>query len=178
MYERLDPSTARGRDSKRLFDSDSVVSKIPLPPAGDVQKVIANLQSMLSKPHIQPIEIEYRKHGRPEWYELYGGPANLRVLAEHLQRGGEYEILYRQWSTNAHAQDFLPFLARTSTGDSSIRRLRDTGPLKQIASFASTFVLGATRRVLAKYRPGEDFATWYMQEIQARYLVVTGGNRP
>ena len=174
MYERLDPSTNRGRDAKRLFDKDQIVSGIRFPSAGDVQKAIANLRTMLAKPHIQPIETEYNRYNRPEWYRLFGGPVNLRLLSDHLRRGGQYEVLYRQWSTTTHAQDFLPFMARTSEGEPAIGRLREIDQLKEIANFASTFILGATRRVLSKFRPGEDLAEWYKREVRDRYRAVAG----
>jgi hypothetical protein len=174
IYERLDPSTNKGKESKRLFDSDSITARIHLPSVSDVQKAKASLQSFLAKPHIQPIEIEYSKSNGPKWYQLFGGPANLRTLAERLKRGGQYETLYRQWSTTAHAQDFLPFMAKTDTGEQTINRLRSSSMIGEIASFASTFILAATRHIVQKLHPGEDPAPWYRREIRERYRSIAG----
>ena len=172
MYERLDASTDRGREARRFFDKDKTASKIQFPPATDIQERMANLEKMLTKPHLQPIEAEYNKYRKPRWYTLFGGPTNLRMLADHVRRGGQYEILYREWSTTAHAQDFLPFMARTSKGERAIGRLRDTRDLRQIGSFASSFALDATRQVLNKYRPGENLATWFKREVQGPYRAI------
>lgn len=177
MYERLDPSTNRGRDAKSLFDKDKIASKMQFPPAADAQKPMRNLQTILAKPHIQPIEAEYDKCKKPRWYALFSGPSNLRMLADYLRRGGQYEILYRDWSTTAHAQDFLPFMARTSKGERTIGRLRHIREFKQVASHASAFVLDATRHVLSKYRPGENLATWYKREVQEPYRALGGKPR-
>jgi hypothetical protein len=178
MYERFDPSTSKGREFKRLFDQDKTVSDIKMPPSSEAQKAIANLQSMLSKPHLQDVEKEYSRYKRaPNWYHLFGGPLNLRALAEYLNRGAQYEFLYRQWSTTAHAQNLLPFLARTEKGESAIGRLRNPKEMKTVVSFASTFILDATRLILGKLRPGEDFSKWYIEEVRGRYLYVTAANR-
>lgn len=177
MYERLDPSMDRGREARRLFDKDKTASKVQFPPAADIQKPMANLGKVLAKPHLQPVEAEYNKYRNPKWYALFDGPTHLRMLADHLRRGGQYEILYRDWSTTAHAQDFLPFMARTSKGERAIGRLRDTRDLRQIASFASSFALDATRQVLNKYRPGENLATWFKREVQGPYRAIEGKPR-
>jgi hypothetical protein len=176
MYERLDPSTNKGLESKRSFDDDKVMASMrkPMPSMADVQKAKANLQVMLAKPHLQPIEAEYTQHNKPEWYRLFGGPNDLRTLAQRLRRGGEYEILYRQWSTTAHAQDFLSFMDRTDKGQSAIKRLRDPSQIREITSYTATFLLGATRLILTKLRPDEDLAPWYKRDVQELYRAISG----
>ena len=176
MYERLDPSTNKGQEAKKLFDDDSAMTIIrtPIAPLADVQKAKEKLQSMLTKPHLQIIEAEYSKYTKPKWYRLFGGPNDLRTLAQRLRRGGHYEILYRQWSTTAHAQDFLPFIDRTDEGKSAIKRLRDPSRIKEIAGLAAIFILRATRLILKKLRSGEDLAPWYKREVQQLYRAICG----
>lgn len=178
MYERFDPSTNKGQEAKRLFDDDKVVASMqkPIASVADAQKAILNLQTMLAKPHLQLIETEYKKYSRPEWYSLFGGPKNLRELAQRLQRGGHYEILYRQWSLTTHAQDFLPFVTRTTEGKGAIKRLRDPGLIREIAGHTANFILAATRLVLRKLRPGEDLAPWYKRDVQELYRIISGSN--
>jgi hypothetical protein len=178
MYERFDPSTSKGQEFKRLFDKDETVSGVNMPPSSEAQKAIINLQSMLSKPHLQEVEKEYSSFKKaPNWYRLFGGPPNLRALAEHLNRGAQYEFLYRQWSTTAHAQDLLPFIARTEKGASAIGGLRNPKELKSVTSFTATFILNATRLILGKLRPGEDFSKWYIREVRDRYLFITAAKQ-
>jgi hypothetical protein len=179
MYERLDPLTNKGQEAKRLFDDDKSMASMrtPIASSADVQKAKANLQTMLAKPHLQPIETEYNKYKKPEWYKLFGGPNDLRTLAQRLRRGGQYEVLYRSWSTTAHAQDFLPFMDRADKGEPAIKRLRDPNQLREIASFAATFLLDATRLILNKLRSGEDLAPWYKRDVQQGYRAITGTDK-
>lgn len=177
MYERLDPSTNKGLEAKKLFGSDQIAANIQFPPIADIQRAIANLQIFLTKPHIQQVEQEYKKtKKRPNWYSLFNGPNDLRMLANHLRRGGMYEVLYRTWSTTTHAQDFLPFMDKTIDGKPAIGRLRAPAQVREIASFTSTFMLEATRRMLKKFRAGEEdsLRKWYLSEIRERHRRVAG----
>jgi len=175
LYERLDVSTAKGKQFEKLYDNDKVASNIPLPPLVEVQKAQANLRSFLSKPHIQPIEAEFRKHkGRPHWYQLFGGPSSLWALADHLERGAWYEFSYRYLSRVAHAQDLLAFIDRTVEGEQAIGRLRDPSQIEEVTTYAASFMLTATRLVLGKFRPGEDLSRWYKREVLERYRLISG----
>ncbi len=169
--ESLDPSTKKGMQVKGLFERDPITSLNPiLPPQQMVQKSVTALRSFLREPHIQPIEAEYLKTKPKKWYQLFGGASNLRALAEKLNYGGRYEILYRQWSTIAHAEDFYAFL-ESRNGTPTIARLRDPRKVAESAGFAASFILAATRKILVLLRPGEEasLATWYKQEVQERY---------
>jgi hypothetical protein len=159
MYYRLDSTTPNGEQFRALLHEDEAVSRIRLPRLDELKGAEANLEALLAKPHITPIEAEYNHCGpRPRWHALFGGPPTLRALAKHLNRGAQYEMLYRYWSRIAHAQDALALIA--------IGRLRDPRELVGIATFASTFLLAATRHVLARLRPGEDLGPWYLREVR------------
>jgi hypothetical protein len=175
LYERLDVSTTKGKQFEKLYNNDKVASNIPLPSIVEVQKAQSNLRSFLSKPHIQPIETEFRKHKRqPHWYQLFGGPSSLWALADHLERGAQYEVLYRYWSRAAHAQDLLAFIDKTAEGEQAIGRLRDPGRIQEVTTYAASFMLATTRLVLGKFRPGEDLSQWYKQEVLERYRLISG----
>lgn len=172
MYERLDPSTLKGQEFKRLCDQDETLSSVKMPPSSKVQKAIEHLQSIISKPHLKDVENEYSSYKKArDWYRLFGGPSDLRALAVHLRRGAHYEFLYPQWSTTAHAQDLLP-VAPTGEGRVPIGKLRNPKDLemKKVANFASTFIIKATRLILGKLREGEpNFDKWYIREVQDLY---------
>lgn len=172
MYERLDPSTPRGARFKSTFEDDQLSMNVPLPPAAEVQRAQANLQSLLAKPHLQPVEAEYKRHRRPRLFQLFDGPANLHDLAAHLRRGAQYEFLYRRWSAIAHSQDLALFLDRAEDGGLAIGRLRDPSEVKQVASLAASFILRATRFILGKLRSGEDIRSWYGTEVRERYMAI------
>lgn len=176
IYKRLNPSTTKGIEAKRVFEDDLVASSIlPLvyPLSEKNQLAIDNLESFLLKDHIKPINEEYMKQKNPKWYTLYDGPHNIRELAIHLHRGGMYEILYRYWSRSAHSQDLLTFISRTSNGEPTIGKIRNTKDLAEVVSLASTFLLSTTRLILKKFRPGEDLSTWFKREIY-RYRKLIG----
>ena len=168
MYKRLDPSTNKGREAKKIFEDDFVVSTIlPLkyPLDEKNQFAIDNLESFLLKDHIKPINEEYKRYKNPKWFHLFDGPPNIRELAIHLKMGGFYEILYRYWSRSAHSQDLLSFISKTANEESAIGKIRNIKQLAAVVGLASTFLLGATRIILHKFRPGEELSAWFKREI-------------
>jgi len=170
MYARLDPSTSKGQEFKRLCDQDETLSRVKMPLPSKVQKAINNLQSIISKPHLKDVEKEYSSHTKTRnWYRLFGGPPNLRALAVHLKHGAHYDSLYRQWSTTAHAQELFP-VARNGKGQAAIGKIRNPEEMKRVANFASSFIIKATRLILGKLREGEpNFDTWYIREVRDLY---------
>jgi hypothetical protein len=155
----------------------------PLPQQHN-QQVIDKIQLELAKPHFQEIQAEYetvkkRAKRKPEWYRLFGGPSNLRDLANHLDQLGRYMILYPQWSSISHAHDAARFAPGTTiTGDFMVRHLRQSRDIPFVVGYAATFMLHATRLVLRKFRPGEEqhLADWYKKEVQERFRELTGAN--
>ena len=184
FYESLIPSTARGRAFRKARSEDKTTRDFEwwrFPDPTEVQGAIANLQRLLARSQFQPIEAEFarckrRRKRRPYWYQLFGGPPNLRELAKSVNRHAQYDMLYRHWSTIAHAHDFSRFLTRTDKDEPAIKGLRDHSSLKGTAVFAAHFILDATRVVLGKFRPGEEtaFAKWYVTEVRERFCLLTG----
>jgi len=41
--------------------------------------------------------------------------------------------------------------------------------MRESASLAAGFLLKATREMLEKFRPGENYAGWYVREIRQAY---------
>ena len=165
-YEKADPSTPKGKDFQRDISLDRAGKYLSLPDIGAVDRAKDNLEKFLSKPHLSPVVSEFSKFKRrPHWYQLFGGPSNLRELARRLERHAQYEILYRYYSTAVHGHD-MRFLQVTEHGGSALF-LRDTAPLAHIAGMAASWMLSATRLMLGKFRPGEDIST-LVQERGAR----------
>jgi len=179
-YETLDASSPRGRDFLTALSTDETRQYLALPSMPELEDAIPNLQSMLRKPKYQPIEAEYerlrQKRKRPPmWYNLFGGPPNLRELARTVERGAQYDVLYRQWSTITHATDVSHYLTRTANGTPAFKPLRNAEELRTISAFAASFILNATRKALSKFRPGEEASlkSWYLREIGDRYLLLS-----
>ena len=173
MYELLDPSTVRGQSFEQAISTDYLVQPIPLPPKADIDSAIANLRSLLASPQFAAIDQDFQNLQQPKvWYRLYGGPNNLHDLAHRVGRAALYDFLYRHWSRVAHAQDFGPFITATSSGRTTIRPIRDPSEMKNSANFAATIFLVATIAMLNKFRPGEDFSTWYERDVRQRYVQI------
>jgi len=179
-YDTLDPTTDKGRNFIDMLKVDKWSRDVTLPKHDKVVKAKENLQGLLSSPQIQPIEEEYKniksraRAGRPPWYKLFGGPANLQKLSEIVGRGAAYEILYRNWSHATHANDLSRFITRSETGEPAVHCLRNPECLYQVASQSTHFLVEATRRMLLKFRPGEElsFSRWYIAEVNDRYRKV------
>jgi hypothetical protein len=171
MYESMLPTTQRGMEFIASVRKDKSIPDLLNPPADDVEKAIGNLRILLNREQFADIQIEFDRLGSSvNWYNLFGGPPNIQQLAYHLNRHAQYDFLYRQWSSVAHAHDFSPFLAVSSTGESGIRGIRDPGPIVEVSRFAATFMIEATRLLLRKFRPGESFAEYYMKEIRTPFM--------
>ena len=111
MYESLDPSTPKGRNFEQAVNSDEAARSVKLPDPLDARRAKESLERMLERPQFRVIQTELRglrkqKVRNPQWYRLFSGPKNLYELSGHLNRGAQYEVLYRQWSAVAHAADF------------------------------------------------------------------------
>ena len=133
--------------------------------------------SLLARDQFAAIEAEFAStKGTVPWYALFEGPSTLQQLAYSLDRHVQYDFLYRQWSNVAHAQDFSRFLAVDSTGTSGIRGIRDATPLQEISRFAATFMIDATRMMLAELRPGEGYADYYTRELRPLFLELISRN--
>ena len=176
-YERFDPATPQGKSFTQAIANDKVLNHINLPPEADPSAAADNMRQLLAKPQYQVAEAEYQQRKKrmkrlPQWFSLFGGSSNLRDLAISLRRGAEYEILYRQWSTIAHGHDVSRFLVPTDTGgEASIYSLRNAKELPQIALYAASYMLDATRALILKFRPGEgnSLARWYVREVRTPF---------
>ena len=170
LHESLDPSTSRGRKLQRALSQDKTVRTIPEVPQARVSQAIANLRSLLAKAQLTAIDKDFTDlKGQRAWYRLYGGPNDIRRLAHRVGRAAQYDFLYRYWSRVTHAHDFAPFIATTTEGQGAIRGIRDPSDLKTVANFAASFMLGATRLLIGKFRPGENTSTWYVRDVRPRY---------
>jgi hypothetical protein len=181
MYEQYDPTTDRGKQFVKIWAKDIRANKRVFPINEKRAKdAISRMKNFLSKDHIKTIEGEYqrckkRKQGRPNWYQLYNGPSNLCTLAQELGWGAYYEVLYRQWSKIGHAQDFQQFTGPTVDGLQSVRGLRYGQQIKDVANFASCFMLEANRLFLNKFRAEElssNYRKWFLEEVRDRYKVL------
>jgi hypothetical protein len=177
LHESLDPTRERGKALKAELEKDEWSKTVIYPEGTDVEKAVNNLLSFLNKPHIQPIEAEYQRYKKdnkrtPEWYSLFSTLRSLEELARSVGRGAQYQLFYRHWTGVAHGEDPTRFIGRIakSRTDQSITLIRDTSEILEVVIMSTSYFLNATRRVLTKLKPGEDFRTWYITEVRTLFL--------
>ena len=172
LYERLDPTSGRGKQARDQYKDDLVLLHLENLPLEKIPAAEENLRDLLAKPHLQGVVAEYARFKHPHWYQLFSGPPNLERLARHLRRSALYDVLYRPWSRHAHAQDLVPLLQGSKRGKFSLGRVREPSQLRQVSGLAASFMLSGTRQMLAWYRPGENLKRWYTEEVQQRYNAI------
>jgi len=170
-YNRDDPNTSQGKEFQKHIANDIWGTDLPLPSIDEVKEWQSNYGTLLNDPQFQDIQNEYRRikrnrKRRPNWYNLFGGPSNLRQLAIDLDRGGQYEVLYRSWSRITHGIDISRFLGKDSEGEHAIKALRDPNRIKTTTILSSAFIVTATSKMLEKFRPGETWGDWYGREVR------------
>ena len=177
MYEMVDTSHQRGKEFLAALAKDGLDKYMDFQSPPNITKAIQNLQSLLCNPNYETAEEEFQRvksiRKRPiNWYSLFSGLGNLRELSIYLNRWSEYDLLYRYWSNIVHVGDLSYFLSRTKTGSPAFKVIRNFEELAQVAKFAASFILDATRLILSRYRSGEEksLARWYLNEIRDRYL--------
>ncbi len=183
VHERMDPDTERGRLFRVAMRADKYTREVTM---GDFSssEPIARLRALLARQPMLSVEEEYSRckgrRGKPEWFRLFDGPANLYELCQHLQHVSIYDVLYRKWSSISHATDYEQFAQADTSGTTFVRPLRDpSGVLNDIGEvsvYAANFMLMATRMLLETYRSGEErnFAEWYRDNVRAGFLRVAG----
>lgn len=136
----------------------------------DVASRPGNFRKLLAEPQYQAIETEFKrqKKSNPNWYTLFGGPQNLQELARKLQLLPEYEVLYRQWSKTAHAQEHMNFFGPSRGEQSFMARLREQKDLPLVSLLAVAIMEKATRRMLRGFRPDEDIEPWCREQVKPR----------
>jgi len=165
VYDSWDPSTPRGKESQKLLTKDKFATDLPEFP--ELQAFRMNYQQRLADSEFVPIDQEYVRRRPRNWYQLFGGPSNLRELACHLGRGGQYDFLYRWWSSFAHAQEPARFLATTDSDTQVLRPLRDPSGIGLVTTYAVTYSHTATKELTKKLRPGEErhYVEWLKHEV-------------
>jgi Family of unknown function (DUF5677) len=167
LHERHDSRTpARAR-----FAAAAPPDMSPLP-SEDSTSAIAALQGVLDRPQFAFINSDFlarqaRRKGRPpDWFSLLGGPSDRRALTAQTGREFEYIVLYGDWSASTHAETTTAYISGGAGGQAEIARIRDPGRFMERACYAASFLLGATRRVVEHFRPGESMESWYLANVK------------
>ena len=145
--------------------SDGLVREIDDEVLKRIERELERLQAMLDVSYMQEVVSEVRRQDRYRyWYSLWDGPRNLWELARHLDRLDDYELLYRRWSSEAHASGGLRKTFHVGDDErQSIAPIRSPVDMKDVANCARSFLLHALLVIIDRFRPGEEVgrAKWH-----------------
>jgi hypothetical protein len=104
----------------------------------------------------------------PEWYNFFGGPRNLRELANKLGHEDSYEIVYPHWSRTSHSGNPQRYIIGQTRDKLAVRSLRSCVNIYDYAVRTSAFLLKSIDLVIHKFRPdedysGSDYTRWYTE---------------
>jgi hypothetical protein len=117
-----------------------------------------------------------KKKRNPNWYSLYGGPANLEELATTVGHQLLYAFFYRYWSRSTHGIDVIQGkLGRSASGRPGIFQLEIPTDAQALTQITATLALATYRLVLTKYSPSKiaDLDKWYQSEIRNMFMELT-----
>lgn len=171
VYERLDADTPKGEQFKEAvqnqFGDTFPTDKLDIPKIAEIENVNAELSRKMYKPIIEEyLRTKKKKRRKPEWFELFGGPSNRRMLCVDLGRTAEYDFLYKSWSSVSHGIDLNQYFTGTAGGNAAFWAIRSPDSMSDFTSLAVTFLIRSLMCMMAKYRPQEDIAKWYIREVK------------
>jgi hypothetical protein len=176
FYLSQDPNTSEGAALQKFIAGDPFLQEWKGHDPAKVTELVAEIDKILQMPELQAIATEYKslrkKMRDPDWYSLFGGPANIAQLAQALNRAASYRILYGEWSERTHSADAIDrILTHDESGRPYARSLRDVSELNTAIDFAMTFTIDASRLLVRHYFPADEinFAKWYAAEISSTW---------
>jgi len=177
--EKFVPSHPKGKEFLKTYEQDGFSHIKDLPYVPETIESINNFQAILKRPEYANVYSEYQRlkkkmRGYPQWYSLNNGPRNLKQLAQDLNQGSTYEILYSSWSRVSHASDISHLSLPLEDGKSILGPVRNPLSIVHVSATALSFLLEATQLVLKEYRSGEfdSYRRWYATEIQEKHAAL------
>ncbi|MFZ5864682.1 MAG: DUF5677 domain-containing protein [Thermodesulfobacteriota bacterium] len=155
-YERFDTRTSRGHQFRQTLNDQGIKDDLQV----DALEQLIGYRGQLDEPELKGIAEVYRRSKQKTWYSLFNGPRNLRELAASVSKLAEYDLLYTQWSKTTHGRSASRYLKELKSGTLAVLNLRDAEWLKDDAVMAASFLAGATRLMIHKFRRGERIQDW------------------
>ncbi len=172
-HDRFDVNTSRGKQFQTALNDDVTSKYFNVPP---IPKSFINegqnLRNLLNSEPYATINKEYlllkdKFHREPNWYSLFSGPSSEHDLALKLNKGGQYEILYRYWSETAHA-NVGRLLGGSKNGQAMISSLRSANEFVAVGNMAISLLLDVINKTEQKLSPGDTVnrVSWFTTEVQ------------
>lgn len=183
--DRYDATTQRGKQFAATIAKDMHGAEIQIPVSADSEEKRSGYRELLAAPHLITAADEYERTRKamrkvPPFYSLWSGPRDLEQLANAVRRAGQYDVMYRQWSSIAHGTDLSRQL-RSADGEPAVSRFRSGESMNATYMTAITLGLNAITAIVTHYRPAELptlFGRWYRQAVRPGYLALGMGEPP
>lgn len=176
-YKNYNPIDPKGVQFLQNWGEGDWGKVIGPPSLVDASSIIKGLEDKLKKPIYIDVYKDYQqmRKGRsklPEWYSLYEGPKNLWELSQHLKHGVEYEMFYKAWSKQSHANDTHHLTLPMPDGTSILGPLRSPLDLVNVSTGGLVIMMNTLMLILKKFRPDEIsyLRDWHRKEIYDRQM--------
>ena len=177
FYKNYSPADPKGVRFRETWEEGDWGKFAGFPSLVEASKVIKGLEEKLKSPTYADVYKDYQQmiQGRsklPEWYSLYGGPKNLWELSQHFKHGVEYEMFYKAWSKQSHANDTHHLTLPMPDGSSILGPLRSPLDLVTVSTGGLIIMLDTMMLMLKKFRSEEItyFKDWHSKEISYKQI--------
>lgn len=166
----------------KSLDENGILDGIP-----NLNSEIENLEELLRQEEYQNANEEYHRikkldNRKPNWYRLFDGPKNIQQLADYLNMGFMYEVLYRHWSGSVHGTDITYGKIAPSNYDDNnsekiqadIIQIRLPKDAQQVSGFTLILLLKTIRILIERRIPNkkDEFNIWY-KSVKDSFSKVT-----
>lgn len=181
LYKKFSPDEDTYKDLEKKLEKDkSFQGDNILPKRKDIKEKIKIIETVLNLPIYQNAVKEYNRlistgNSNPKWYQFYSNIKNLYALANHINRQGLYEILYRSWSGPTHGTDIIHGkLSQSIDGSAEVVQIRFVKDAQIVTQLACTLSFITYKIITDKRLPNRkrDYAKWY-GTIRDFYIQIT-----
>jgi len=155
-----------------LIKQDVVLSNYTLPSFKSIDSEITTAKVNIDKPIFSEVKTEYesqsKKH-RGQWYSLFGGPSNIKELAENLKMPALYEIIYRYGSKKMHSSDAVKDISYSDNG-ALISQLRQPGGANTTTMYCFFYTISIYRQIVKCFSIEDKVIESYYSSIKKYYL--------
>jgi hypothetical protein len=182
FFERLDPTTNRGQETRRELQGDIAgPDALTLDPLQlqQVQKHIAELQVELDDPMFRSIASAWAAKGKndPQWYSLFEKQDDLRKLAISLNFLSGYELHYRPWCRQVHATGTIASLSSREDAI-TVRPIRHPDGIDKVVSSAGKLATIMAGKLWEKYDPDNVDVVPRYEDLKKRLKVLENAQAP
>jgi hypothetical protein len=146
---------------------------------GEATSHLAEVNRILAQAEFAPIDAEFdqrknngKRKREVEWYVLTG-MNSIRQIASAVDRLAEYEMFYGKGSRITHTASYKGHI-RFTADQIHFKPVRHVAELSELLRFLTITSIGAYRKVLTRYRPGElpAFSQKYKDDWQDPFFNI------